>query len=628
MDSSRLAARLTRGFLPPQTPFARLTESGKILTNADFLRAAACWTQAFLRARPSGPCRAAVFTEDTVEFAALAYGAWRAGVETLLLADALPAGTAKLAETGLIHLTAGACRAPGIPHVTPDAEAVIPLETDAPLPEGDVLVSLLTSGSTGEPKRIPKRLDQLFHEVEGLDRSLGKLGLAADALREKGAQLTVYSTVTHQHIYGILFRVLWPMLGGGLLTDTRLHYPEVLARAMAAAADSPLAVISSPAHYRRLDDPSLFDDGIRSRIALTVSSAGPLDDEAAKKAFAAFGCFPMELLGSTETGGIARRTRAYSGNALETPPWRPIPSVEIGIVPEAPEADAPGEGAVRPLAELLADPETVFPLRGTIALKSRQLAGEGFEVGSDTILLSTDGSFTLMGRADRIVKVEGKRVSLAAVEKHLQDSPFVTSAKVFLRTANREALAAVAEVTSEGAALLIEKGKAELVSALRRTLAPYLDPVTVPKHWRFVDKLPANAQGKTTLASLQALFDPRRPQWLTLSSQGEAGSRRTVLQCTLTRQLAWFEGHFPGIPILPGVAQLRIASEEVRARFGIEKNPASVKNLKFKAITSPGMTMRLTLEERGPRDIAFLWQRVDEEGVLHVHAQGVFHYED
>ena len=51
-----------------------------------------------------------------------------------------------------------------------------------------------TSGSTGQPKKIPRSLQQLFNEVCGLDASF-----------DLPEQAIAIATVSHQHIYGLLF---------------------------------------------------------------------------------------------------------------------------------------------------------------------------------------------------------------------------------------------------------------------------------------------------------------------------------------------------------------------------------------------------------------------------------------
>ena len=209
----------------------RDTEKGlEPVTAEAFLRRAAAWRATFARANfgesPSAkrPRRLFVLTDDTLEGAALLFGAWGAGVETMLGSDALPETLKRLRAGGLLEagdgLALDAARAwherepldeardlvaftePAANARSSSTCAVLPV-----LPEKRDLASLFTSGSTGDAKRVAKRLEQLFREVEGVDRALRALPAVAQALNE-GRSLAVLATVTHQHIYGILFRLL------------------------------------------------------------------------------------------------------------------------------------------------------------------------------------------------------------------------------------------------------------------------------------------------------------------------------------------------------------------------------------------------------------------------------------
>jgi acyl-coenzyme A synthetase/AMP-(fatty) acid ligase len=54
-----------------------------------------------------------------------------------------------------------------------------------------------------------------------------------------------------------------------------------------------------------------------------------------------------------------------------------------------------------------------------------------------------DGRFRLLGRADRIVKIEERRVSLDALERALREDAEVDDARVLVLPGQREQLAAV-----------------------------------------------------------------------------------------------------------------------------------------------------------------------------------------
>ncbi len=279
------------------------------------------------------------------------------------------------------------------------------------------------------------------------------------------------------------------------------------------------------------------------------------------------GVSPTELLGSSEAGGIATRSRTLDadGNIITTP-WRPLPSVQWQSVD------------------------------GLLAIRGRQLYSSDWEVTSDRIEICPNGeTFFHLGRADRIVKVNEKRVSLTAVEKALTDSPLVAAAKALQLADERRSLAAVASLTPEGIALLRAKGKFALVQALKSELAKSFERICLPRRWRFVTALPENSMGKTTTTALAALFAPEALQAV-CSEKTESTATFVV---SVPADLPFFEGHFPGFAILPGLTQIQWAVELARAAFALPPHFAGLSNLKFMKPVRPGATVEfaLTLSE-------------------------------
>ena len=155
---------------------------------------------------------------------------------------------------------------------------------------------------------------------------------------------------------------------------------------------------------------------------------------------------------------------------------------------------------------------------------------------------------------------------------------------------------------------------------LRTALLRSVERVALPRTWRYVRTLPMNAQGKTTEALLAALFNPSMPdvRWL----QREAGAARVALD--IVPGLAVFDGHFPDIPILPGVAQLHWVAELAEECFGISGSFRRCDALKFQQPVIPGMQLTLDLkwdEASGRLDFRY----ASSAGV---HASGRMVFED
>lgn len=72
------------------------------------------------------------------------------------------------------------------------------------------------------------------------------------------------------------------------------------------------------------------------------------------------------------------------------------------------------------------------------------------------------------------------------------------------------------------------------------------------------------------------------------------------LRASVPRDLRFFEGHFEGNPMLPGIAQLlALAHRRARAAFGELGREKRIVRVKFEAVIRPGDVLDLTLE-RGP----------------------------
>ena len=77
------------------------------------------------------------------------------------------------------------------------------------------------------------------------------------------------------------------------------------------------------------------------------------------------------------------------------------------------------------------------------------------------------------------------------------------------------------------------------------------------------------------------------------------------LSLDIHEDLACFRGHFPGVPVLPGVVQLHWAVQVAREQFGLRENPLDVQRLKFKSVVIPPAAIQLELIRVGPADVRF-----------------------
>ncbi len=311
-----------------------------------------------------------------------------------------------------------------------------------------------------------------------------------------------------------------------------------------------------PAHLSRIPE------GLELpfRPSLIFSSGGPLALSSALDASAKLGRTPVEVLGSTETGGVAWRQQESDG-AL----WTPLPQVEI-----ASDAD------------------------GALAVRSPFTGGHEFVVMGDQVSRHADGRFSLHARLDRIVKIEGKRVSLPRVEEALRGLDDVTDAAVIDLPERGGALGAIVVLAGSAVSALDEQGPFRFSRTLRRALSVRLEPMELPRLWRFVERVPENAQGKRPVSDLRALFAERSDDVPNILKRNVDDTSATF-ELSLQPDLRWFDGHFPAQPILPGVAQLHIASVLAEETWGIVATGAEMARVKFRRVMQPGDLVTLVL---------------------------------
>jgi acyl-coenzyme A synthetase/AMP-(fatty) acid ligase/3-hydroxymyristoyl/3-hydroxydecanoyl-(acyl carrier protein) dehydratase len=562
-------ARLLAGGRPPRTPVA--VARGGARDFEDFRAHVAGLAG---RLREQGRGRWLLHCEDAYAFAVALFGVAHAGAVAVLLPNRQPGALARaahLAQGALLDAAEGEPRAAlaPVPCVVDPLDRSAWAARPAPLEPLDLrapLLELSTSGTTGEGKQVPKALRQLDAEVAVLEATFGP-GL--------GPATQVFATASPQHLYGLLFRVLWPLASGRPFhAATYLHAEELLPR-IEEAGDAILA--GTPAHLSRLSGLAR----VRGACREVFSSGGPLDPETADAVRAALGRAPVEVFGSTETGGVAWRRQEPGPDRMR---WTPLPGVRVSLAGE-------GEGAGR---LRVASPFVS-------AASPEEAAGTAHFTLGDLVELGPDGRFLLLGRGDRVVKIGEKRLALPEMESQLRAHPFVSEAALLPLEQGGETRVGAALVLSEpGRAALEAEGRRAVSLRLAEDLAAHWDRVLLPRAWRYVDALPRDAQGKTPVALLRELFAPTRVPLLHAETRGPLSLAREL---SVPEDLAFLEGHFEGFPVVPGVAQLGWVVEAAGAALGAAPRIAAVENLKFKDVLLPGQRFRLELEWNEAREL-------------------------
>ncbi|OJT52186.1 acyl-CoA synthetase family protein [Pseudomonas moraviensis] len=511
------------------------------------LRAQALSVAAGLQSR--GVKRLAVHLEDAADLAIALLGAWRAGVSVLLPADLQAQTRQRWSQEVDLWLT----DQPGDVQLHDFTQPGLP---GAELDLDQCHLSLCTSGSSGEPKRIDKTLRQLANEVEALELLWG-----ADL-----GEASIIGSVATQHIYGLLFRVLWPLCAGRPLVRRQLAFSEDLQR---ASREYPaFAWVASPALLKRMGDN--LDWPALSAVRRVFSSGGALPPEAAQSLHQRLQQWPTEILGSSETGGIAWR----QGESL----WQPFAGVELSQ-----DSD------------------------GALLISSPYLPAGHVEHSADAARIAADGRFELLGRLDRIVKLEEKRISLPMLEQALAAHEWVAEARLGVVQENRASLGALLVLSESGLFALREHGRRGLTETLRKHLSQHCEALALPRRWRLLRQMPLNSQGKLAQADVEALLLAARPKAPEVLEQS-ASDGEWSLQLSVPPDLAYFSGHFPKAPVLPGVVQVEWALNLGRQLLKLDGAFAGMEVLKFQQLVRPGDEIQLHLRfdaERGKLYFAY-----------------------
>ncbi len=314
-----------------------------------------------------------------------------------------------------------------------------------------VFMQLFTGGSTGKPKVWPKTARNLLAEA----------AYQADKYAFNGDDL-VAATVPPYHIYGLLYTVMAPFLASASVLPGTYVFPGEIASIL---AEKPVTVlVSVPVHYRVLKGAEV----VAPKLRLAFSSAGPLDREDAIAFCGRTGVGPEEIYGSTETGGIACKSSATGRDDLE-----PFECLEWKISHDR------------------------LCVKSPFISPDLPVDGRGFFTTGDRASDAGRGRIALLGRADGVVKVGGKRVDLNDVQDKIKRLPGVRDACVISMGGRRGRGTNIAAVIETD--MSEEEARAAMAGALER--------YAVPRRIRTVASMPATATGKYDREAIMKYFE-------------------------------------------------------------------------------------------------------------------------
>lgn len=362
--------------------------------------------------------------------------------------------------------------------ISPDAAAPVRVRAPARLADSyrqldaDVAFELLTSGTTGLPKRLPlswRSLDAIVSDA----RAAYAAPQVADARQPPGIVVHPLGNVA-----GVNY-VAAPLAFGQPLV--LMEKFELGAWVQAVREHKPSRTALPPSAVRMVLERNTPPEDLAS-LRVIGTGGGALDPALQARFEEKYGVAILPAFGATEFGGV-------------------IANWTLDLHKAFAATKRGSAGRARPGVELrILDRETFAPLpAGEIGLLSARtpVTGDAWVRTNDLASLDADGFLFLHGRADNAINRGGFKVVPDVVADALRAHPAVIDAAVVGIPDARlgETPVAAVEVNAPVSA-------EELTAFARTRLLAY----QVPTQVRIVDALPRNASMKVTLPEVRALF--------------------------------------------------------------------------------------------------------------------------
>ena len=364
-------------------------------------------------------------------------------------------------------------------------------------PTGDDLIFIYTGGTTGSPKAVMWRNDDLYVALWQMARPGTEPPDPADAIGRGKRAATALPACPLMHGTG-LFITLSTLAGGGtvVLLDTPRLDAVRLWDAVEREGVQVLTIVGD-AFARPLlaaldSSPGRWD---LSHLSAITSSGVTWSPETKRGLLRHLpGVLLIDSLGASE--GIMTRSETRGGE--EIPPARFVLSERMVVVTDDGDLVKPGDGRVGMLGVGGPIPLGYYNDAEKTAATFRTVEGRRYSIPGDYATVETDGTITLLGRGSACINTGGEKVYPEEVELVLHSCPGVFDVVVVGVPDERWGEMVVALVQAgEGSDL----DEAALASHCREALAGY----KVPKRFLVLDTLRRSPAGKADYKVLRAL---------------------------------------------------------------------------------------------------------------------------
>lgn len=372
------------------------------------------------------------------------------------------------------------------------------LSAESPQRSGDDLFLLYTGGTTGQPKGVMWRQDDLFCV---LNRSAtikypeeGGLEAIAERLTAAGssrARVIPAAPLMHGTAAFSAFAVL-DSGGAVVLCEHTKFDPQELLDTVEAHSVTDLSIVGDAFAKPLLDaldaQPQRWDiSSLKVILSSGVMWSAPVKDGLIKHAP---NLLCVDTLGSSEAVGLARSISSSRGTA-KTAGFKLGPNAQVIREDGTPVASGSGETGLVAIAGRA--PIGYFNDPEKSAKTFRVIGGRRWTTPGDFATVNEDGTVTLLGRGSGCINTGGEKVFPEEVEEALKLLAGVQDAVVVGALHHRFGQQVVAFVELSPRAVVDVDS---LIGQLRTSLAAY----KIPRHISFVKSIGRAANGKVDQA--------------------------------------------------------------------------------------------------------------------------------
>lgn len=409
-----------------------------------------------------------------------------------------------------------------------DEQQTAKVKEFCPINPKEILIHFKTSGSSGTQKEIVKSLENLISEAKDIQSQFPQI-----------QGLEFISTTTMNHLFGFTFHLMTALNSKSIINSDIVSIPENINIKNACLISTP-SFIETMLKYQ--NSPVIMPKMIITAGAKLKNNvfeyAKNISDEV------------VEIYGSTETGVIAYRQDSKV-------PFNLFPNTKIHTNEQT-------------------EVETIYSLNSPVTI-------------GDKINILNEKQIQILGRTDRIYKIQEKRICATDIENKLKTHSFIDDAYI---TKHSDKLASLCILTANGLEYLYNNGMTELTKELKA----YLKSDIIPQKWKFTDEIPKTQTGKTDVKSIEEIFNLNLS--LPVICEKSLSENKAEIKLYFYRNCNFFKGHFDGFPLVPGVVQLFYAQYFAKKIFKIDCVSGQYRKIKFTNIIQPDKLITLELEQQ------------------------------